>query len=111
MLEVFTFLQKLVNLKFKTQHAVITHANTSNVIKIPTFFGKKWGGDDVILVQCPFNFFDLLRLKQYHISVHWTSIYGVQSSREFTDKALLPVFDSCGIASLMPSTRSDAPAR
>ena len=31
---------KVVNLECKTQHAVITHANTSNGIKIPTFFEK-----------------------------------------------------------------------
>ena len=30
MLEIFIFLQKEVNLERKTQHAVITHANTSN---------------------------------------------------------------------------------
>ena len=54
MLEIFTFLQKLINLEHKTQHAVFTHANTSDGIKIPTFFGKSWA-DDVILVQCPFN--------------------------------------------------------
>ena len=53
----------------------------------------------------------LIGQPEVQISLHWTSIYGVQSSREFTDKALLPVFDSCGIASLMPSTRSDAPER
>ena len=39
MLEIFIFLQKLINLERKTQYAVITHANTSNGIKIPTFFG------------------------------------------------------------------------
>ena len=32
----------------------ITHANTSNDTKIPTFLEKKLG-NDVILVQCPFN--------------------------------------------------------
>ena len=47
-----------VNLECKTQHAVITHANTSNSIKIPTFFWKKLG-DDVILLQCPVTFFSL----------------------------------------------------
>ena len=42
--EIFIYLQKYVNLGRKTQHAVITHANTSiNGIKIPTFFGKSWG--------------------------------------------------------------------
>ena len=45
MLEIFIFLLKKVNLKRKTQYAVITRANTFNGIKIPTFF---W--DDVILV-------------------------------------------------------------
>ena len=48
------YLQKQVNLEHKTQHAVITHANTYNGIKIPTFFLKE-SGDDVELVQCPFN--------------------------------------------------------
>ena len=37
MLEIFKFLQK-VNLEGNTQHAVITHANTFNGIKI------SWGG-------------------------------------------------------------------
>ena len=60
-----------------------------------------WSEWDIRLVGHP----------EVQISLHWTSIYGVQSSREFTDKALLPVFDSCGIASLMPSARSDAPER
>ena len=32
-----------MNLESKTQHAVITQANTANGIKIPTFFGKSWG--------------------------------------------------------------------
>ena len=41
MLEIFIFLQKQVNLERKTQHEVFAHANTSNGIKIPTFFGKK----------------------------------------------------------------------
>ena len=54
MLEIFIYLQKQVNLERKTRHAVITHANTSNGIKISTFFWKKLG-DDVELVQCPFN--------------------------------------------------------
>ena len=53
MLIIFIFLQKKINLERKTQHAVITLANTSNGIKIPTFVGKV--GDDVILVQRPFN--------------------------------------------------------
>ena len=48
--ETFIFLQKSVNLEHKTWHAVFTHANTSNGIKIPTFFWKKVG-DDVELVQ------------------------------------------------------------
>ena len=43
MLKIFIFLQKQVNLESKTQHAVITHANTSNGVKIPTFFGTSWG--------------------------------------------------------------------
>ena len=43
MLEIFIFLHKKVNLERKTQHPVITHANTSNGIKIPTFFEKNWG--------------------------------------------------------------------
>ena len=30
-------------LERKTQHAVITHANTSNGMKIQTFFGKSLG--------------------------------------------------------------------
>ena len=37
MLELFIFLQKSVSLERKSQHAVITHYNTSNGIKIPTF--------------------------------------------------------------------------
>ena len=43
MLEIFIFLQKSVSLERKTWHAVITHANTSNDIKIPTFLEKSWG--------------------------------------------------------------------
>ena len=51
MLEIFIFLQKSVqnnlqkkvNLERKTPHAVITHANTSNGIKIPTYFENSWG--------------------------------------------------------------------
>ena len=43
MLEIFIFLQKEISLERKTQHAVITHASTSNGIKIPNFFGKSWG--------------------------------------------------------------------
>ena len=43
MLEIFIFLQKYINVEFKTWHAVIAHANTSNGIKIPTFFGKSLG--------------------------------------------------------------------
>ena len=45
-LEIFIFLQKKLNLDHKNQHAVITHeyANTSNGIKIPTFFFEKVGG-------------------------------------------------------------------
>ena len=42
MLEIFIFLQKKVNLERKTQHAVITHANTFNGTKIPTFLEKSW---------------------------------------------------------------------
>ena len=42
MLEIFIYLQKQVNLEHKTRHAVITHSNTSNGIKIPTFFEKSW---------------------------------------------------------------------
>ena len=53
MLEIFIYLQKYVNLERKTQHAVITHANISNGTK-PQLFWKKFG-DDVELVQCPFN--------------------------------------------------------
>ena len=45
---------------------------------------------------------DWLASQKSRSNLHWTSIYGVQSSREFTDKAILPIFDSCGIASLMP---------
>ena len=41
-------------LECETQLAVITHANTSNGIKIQTFFGKSWGMM-LNLVQCPFN--------------------------------------------------------
>ena len=48
MLEIFIYLQKKLNIERKTQHAVITHANTSNCIKIQLFFEKKVG-DDVIL--------------------------------------------------------------
>ena len=67
MLEILIFCQKWVPLEHKSQHAVITHAKTSNDIKIPTFFRKKLG-DDVILVHCPFKkgnwiFFD-----------HWNAI-------------------------------------
>ena len=40
----------IINLEHKTQHAVITHANSSNWYKNPNFFGKKFG-DDVIFVQ------------------------------------------------------------
>ena len=40
MLEMFIYLQKEVNLERKTCYAVITHANTSNGKKIPTWFGK-----------------------------------------------------------------------
>ena len=53
----------------------------------------------------------LIGQPEVQIYLHWTSIYGVRSGRELTDKALLLVFDSCGIASLMPSTTSDAPER
>ena len=62
MLEIFIFLQKVINLVCKTQHAVITHANTSKGIKIPTVYSKrkkerkkKKKDDDAILVQCAFN--------------------------------------------------------
>ena len=34
---------KVSQSRTKTQYAVITHANTSNDIKIPTSFGKSWG--------------------------------------------------------------------
>ena len=59
------FFKKSVNSEHKTQHTVITHANTFNGIKIPTFFWKKLGdqkkvGGDVILVQCPFNWHGIL---------------------------------------------------
>ena len=40
--EILIFLQQFVNLEGKTQHAV-TYANTSNGIKIPTFFEKVGG--------------------------------------------------------------------
>ena len=40
MLEILIFRQKYVNPENKTWHAVITHANTYNGIKIPTFGGK-----------------------------------------------------------------------
>ena len=43
MLEIFIFLQKLVNLECETQHAFITHANTANGIKILILGGKSWG--------------------------------------------------------------------
>ena len=66
MLEIFLFFQKLINLYCKTQHAVITHANTSNGIKIPTFFWKKVG-DDVILVQCPFKI--PFPIKTFHLQL------------------------------------------
>ena len=49
MLEIFIFLQKLVNLERKTQHAVITHANM--VWKSQLFFEKV--GDDVTLSSGP----------------------------------------------------------
>ena len=52
MLEIFIFLQKELNLECKTLRAVITDANTSNGIKIPTFFGKQMGDDILVpLVQ------------------------------------------------------------
>ena len=63
MLEIFIFLQKEVNLERETQHAVITHVNTSNGIKILTFLEKV--GDDVILVQCPFNWRWLIPWTKY----------------------------------------------
>ena len=68
MLEIFIFLQKYVNLECKTWHVVITHVNTSNGIKIPTFFRKKLG-DDVELVQCPF------KLKSYAILCFISFLY------------------------------------
>ena len=40
MLEIFIFLQKYINLEHETQHAVVTHANISNGIKILPVFGK-----------------------------------------------------------------------
>ena len=43
MLEIFTFLQKYVDLEYETQYAAITHTNTFNDIKIQTFLGKSWG--------------------------------------------------------------------
>ena len=45
MLEIFIFLKsKLIYIvECKTQHAVITHANIANGIKISTFFEKKLG--------------------------------------------------------------------
>ena len=55
MLEIFIFLQKKVNLEGKTRHAVITHVNTSNGIKIPTFFGKSWGMM-LYLFNAPFSY-------------------------------------------------------
>ena len=39
----------------KTRHAFTTHVNTANGIK-SQFFWKKFG-DDVLLVQCPFNLY------------------------------------------------------
>ena len=42
MLEIFIFFQKSINLECKTQHAVITHANTK-WYKNPNFFWKKLG--------------------------------------------------------------------
>ena len=62
----------------------------------------------IVWLECDIR---LIGQPEVKISLHWTSIYGVQLSRELTDKALLPVFDSCGIASLMHSVRSDAPER
>ena len=41
--EIFIFLQNLVNLEHKSWHTVITHANTSNGVKLPTFLGKVGG--------------------------------------------------------------------
>ena len=46
--EIFIFHQKQVNSERKTQPGVDTHGNTSDGIKLLTFFGKM--GDDVILV-------------------------------------------------------------
>ena len=43
MLEIFMFLQKYIIVERKTWHAVIAHANSSNGIKIPTFFEKSLG--------------------------------------------------------------------
>ena len=50
MLEIFLFLLRSVSLERKTQHAIVTHANTSNGIKIPNFGGKKLGG---LSCTCP----------------------------------------------------------
>ena len=68
------------SIKHKTQHAVITHANTSNNgIKIPTFLGKKYG-DDVILVQCPLKVASEKKnenkdLFSYTFHLHYVQVY------------------------------------
>ena len=49
------FLKRWAELECKNQHAVITYANTSFGKKISIFLKKKKMGDDVTLVQCPFN--------------------------------------------------------
>ena len=57
MLEIFILLQKKVDLEHKTQHTVIGHANTSNGIKISTFFEKSWGMT-LHLSNTPLNYVD-----------------------------------------------------
>ena len=61
MLEIFIFLQKLVKLESKNQHTVITNANTSNGIKISTFFSGGGGSQGMMLYLSNAN----LRLPGY----------------------------------------------
>ena len=59
-----------MKLEHKNQHAVFIHANTSDGIKIPTFFWKKLGMM-FILVQCPFNAWCIVLQKAcYDIQYH-----------------------------------------
>ena len=78
--------------KCKTQHAVITHANTSNGIKIPTFLEKV--GDDVILVQCPFNLLHATVDYRQQITLLWLETTTTTKYHYFIFKLFLPYLDS-----------------